>query len=118
MVAKAKYRKGMLTGKRPLLLAKGEYHKAEHLDAAQIDAKFKNADFGFSCLHYSVSEASESLSVAVLNKRGVACSVRVRTIDAEAKAGSDYEAVDEEVHFAKGEATKYVKVVIIDDDNW
>jgi hypothetical protein len=30
MLGKAKYRKGMLTGKRPLLLAKGEYHKAEH----------------------------------------------------------------------------------------
>lgn len=30
MLGKAKYRKGMLTGKKPLLLAKGEYHKAEH----------------------------------------------------------------------------------------
>ena len=54
----------------------------------------KNENFGFKCLHYSVSEASGSLKIAIKNKRKVANTVRVCTIDAEAKAGEDYEKVD------------------------
>jgi hypothetical protein len=30
----------------------------------------------------------------------------------------DYEAVDEVLVFANGEETKYIKVIINDDDNW
>jgi len=39
----------------------------------------------------------------VLNKSGAAGKVRVCTIDDAAKAGEDYEAVDTELVFAKGE---------------
>lgn len=41
-----------------------------------------------------MSEASGSLKIAVLNKRKTPGRVRVITIDAEAKAGDDYEKVD------------------------
>ena len=44
--------------------------------------------------------------------------VRVRTIDAEAKAGEDYKEVDTILSFAKGERQKFFEVVIFDDDNW
>ena len=40
------------------------------------------------------------------------------TIDAEAKAGDDYEKVDEVLDFRAGEAVKYIEVIINDDDNW
>ena len=39
--------------------------------AENIDASLKNDDFGFNCLHYSVSEASGSLQIMVLNKKGL-----------------------------------------------
>ena len=78
----------------------------------------KNEYFGFKCLHYSVSEASGSLKIAVLNKKKTEGSVRVITIDAEAKAGDDYEAVDKILVFKAGEAIKYIEVTINDDDNW
>jgi hypothetical protein len=55
----------------------------------------KNEKFGFNCLHYSVSEASGNLQIMILNKKKIEGSVRVLTIDAEAKAGEDYNAVDE-----------------------
>jgi len=63
----------------------------------------KNKDFGFKCLHYSVSEASESLHVHVINKSGEACSIRVKTMDGEATAGNDYAAFDDVINFSKGE---------------
>lgn len=62
-----------------------------------------NERFGFKCLHYSVSEASGSLKIAVLNKKRTAGKVRVVTIDAEAKAGDDYEKVDEILDFKNGQ---------------
>jgi hypothetical protein len=39
----------------------------------------------------------------VLNKSGKAGKVRVKTIDAEAKAGDDYKAVDHIMEFSNGE---------------
>jgi solute carrier family 8 (sodium/calcium exchanger) len=54
----------------------------------------------------------------VLNKKRSAGSVRVYTIDAEAKAGDDFEKVDEVVTFNKGETHKFITVIINDDDNW
>lgn len=53
----------------------------------------------------------------VLNKKKVEGKVRVITIDAEAKAGDDYEKVDEVISFAKGETHKFVNLIINDDDN-
>lgn len=42
----------------------------------------------------------------------------MQTIDAEAKAGDDYEAVAETLNFNKGETSKMISVKINDDDNW
>ena len=44
--------------------------------------------------------------------------VFVRTIDAEAKAGKDYEKVEETIEFKAGESSKFIEVTINDDDNW
>ena len=83
-----------------------------------MDDKDKNDHFGFNCLHYSVSEASGSLSVMILNKFKIADRVRVKTIDAEAKAGHDYDAFDKVISFKNGEAKQFVDIKINDDDNW
>jgi len=69
-------------------------------------------------LHYSISEASGSLRIVVLNKAGGACRVRVVTEDAEAKAIKDFEPIDKILEFKAGESTGVVEVVIKDDDNW
>lgn len=44
----------------------------------------------------------------ILNKKGVAGSVRARTIDAEAIAGEDYEAFDDIVTFKQGEKHRFI----------
>ena len=59
LIGRIKYRKqvnNMMTGKRPVL-AKFEKIKLEHAHAKDIDESLKNPDFGFKCLHYSVSES-------------------------------------------------------------
>lgn len=40
------------------------------------------------------------------------------TEDQEAKAGEDYEHLDEVLEFQAGEESLQVEVFIIDDDNW
>jgi len=120
LVGRIKYRKAvgnLLTGKRPVV-AKGEILRQEHAHAELLDEKVKNPNFGFKCLHYSVSEASGSIQIHVINKKGQAGKVRVCTIDAEAKAGDDYEEVKETLEFKQGETTKFITVKIRDDDNW
>lgn len=44
--------------------------------------------------------------------------MRVKTIDAEAKAGHDYEAFEKIISFNSGQAKEFVDIKIIDDDNW
>jgi len=56
--------------------------------------------------------------IHVLNKEKKAGSVRVATIDKEAKAGDDYDAVDTILQFRDGEEKHYIEVRINDDDNW
>lgn len=120
MLGRIKYRKqvgNLMSGKRDIV-QKGEVIKQEHAHADLIDDKFKNENFGFKCLHYSVSEASGSIQIIVHNKKKTAGTVRVCTIDAEAKAGDDYTEVKENLVFANGEETKFITVKIRDDDNW
>lgn len=117
MISRIKYRKNMLSGKKPII-AKYEKMKLEHAHADQLDETVKNESFGFSCLHYSVSESSGKLTIVIANKKKTAGNVRACTIDGDAKAGEDYGAFDGVIQFAKGESTKTIDVQINDDDNW
>ena len=91
----------------------------EQISKLKLDLeKLKNENFGFKCLHYSVSEASGHITIIVLNKTGFAGRVRVKTINDLAKAGDDYEAVDEVLVFAQGQKQTSFDVTINDDDNW
>jgi len=120
MIKRIQYRKAVqqsFLGKKPVI-AKGEVFKRENTLAKGLDEKSKHELFGFNCLHYSVSEASGTLNVMVLNKAKGPARVRFTTVDAEAQAGKDYERVDVVLEFSKGEAHKFVTIPIVDDDNW
>lgn len=120
MISRIKYRKQLntfMTGKRPVV-AKHEKMKLEHAHADQLEERARNDDFGFACLHYSVSESSGKLPIQILNKKRDKAAVRVATLDGDAKAGEDYAPYDEVIYFAKGEYSKYVEIGIHDDDDW
>lgn len=81
MISRMKYRREVqknFTGNRPAI-KKHEIVKKEHEHAEFLEARNRNPRFGFSCLHYSVSEGSGSLVVEVLNKSGKEGAVRVVT---------------------------------------
>ena len=42
----------------------------------------------------------------------------VRTKDGDAQEELDYKAIDQEVHFKKGQSEEIVSVQIVDDDGW
>jgi hypothetical protein len=64
----------------------------------------ENPDFGFKCLHYSVTESAGNVEITVKRKRNTApeC-IGVRTQDGTAKAPKDYGAVDQKVMFKLGQ---------------
>ena len=68
LCGRIKYRKqvGMVGKQKPI--SKGQVIKTELKSADDILDKHKNDNFGFQCLHYSVSEASGSICIQVLNK--------------------------------------------------
>lgn len=106
-----------MTCKKPVV-AKGEILKFEHVQASHLADKDRNPEFGFRCLHYSVSEGSGHIRIYIENKLKQAKSIIVRTIDAEAVAGEDFEGVDELIHFKNGQAETYIEIKIFDDDAW
>lgn len=72
LIKRIKYRKQVgnyMAGKRQVI-AKGEIFKQEHAHAEHLEEHQKNKDFGFKCLHYSVSEASGHIQIMILNKSG------------------------------------------------
>lgn len=120
LVSRIKYRRqiGNFVGGKRKEIAKYEIIRQEHYKAERLDIALRNKYFGFDCLHYSVSEASGSLKIKILNKTEQAGTVRALTIDAEAKAGEDFEKCDQILTFRQGEKFQYIEVKIIDDDNW
>jgi len=70
----------------------------------------KNPKFGFSCLHYSVSEAAGAIKIKILNKSKAAGSVWVRTKEGDAQPDLDYKHIDEEVVFKSGQVEAEVPV--------
>lgn len=76
--------------------------RKEHLHAEGLDEKDKNPNFGFKCLHYSVSEASGYIRINVDNKKRTSGTVRVCTIDDGAKAGTHYTEVKQNIEFKAG----------------
>jgi hypothetical protein len=102
LVSRLQYRKAVAVGSGRTI-AKGEKFKFEHAHASALEDKSDlNPNFGFKCLHYSISEAFEQIRVPIINKTGQACSVRVATVEGEAKKDKDYISVDRVLKFEKG----------------
>ena len=53
-----------ITGKKQIVKKK-EILKKQHKMASSVDEDKKNSDFGFVCLHYSVSEGSGSIQIVI-----------------------------------------------------
>ena len=53
---------------KKIAVEKGEIFKQEMVSTEFIDDKLKNAEYGFQCLHYSVSEAAKFLNIIIENK--------------------------------------------------
>jgi len=101
------------------VIKKGQVFRKELLHSDKLESAQRNQSYCFPCLHYSVSEGAGYLQVRVSCKTGRSGSVGIRTVDAEATAPKDYQAVDEVLEFKEGKANyKDVKVLIVDDENW
>ena len=105
LVTRLKYRKGVtsnITGKAHIQVSKGEKLRLEHAHADKLAESEINESYGFRCLQYSVSEACGNLEVTVINKKRTVGSVRICTVEGEAKAATastkgDFDAVDQVV---------------------
>ena len=101
VVKRLQYRKGAsgMSAKTPVVAKKSKFTR-EEVNADNLGADIKNPEFGFQCLHYSVSEAVGKIQIPILNKTKNACSVRVKTLGntdtalATATPNEDYESLD------------------------
>lgn len=118
LIERTNFRKAVGLSYKKEAIAKGTILRRENRSADMLDDHQKNPNFGFSCLHYSVSEAAGALRIKVLNKSKIACTVGVRTMDGEAAADDDYIPIDEVIHFKSGQTEAEVAVKILDDDDW
>ena len=104
LISRIDYRKGA-GGLKKLVIAKKQKYSKEGLKAENLGAEMKNPDFGFQCIHYSVSEAIGKIQIPILNKTKNACKVRVKTLGntdtalATATPNEDYESIDMEIEF-------------------
>lgn len=118
LIERVGYRQSVAVNYKKEAIAKGAVLRRENKSASRIEEHLKNSHFGFSCLHYSVSEAAGLLRIKILNKSKIAATVHVRTVNGDAVAGDDYEPIDEEVNFKSGQSEAEVAVRIIDDEGW
>ena len=87
--------------------------------ASDYDKAVKHPDYGFTCLHMSVSESIGAVGVTILNKnKNHAGAIGVRTRDDTATAGDDFVKVDSEINFKVGDKKDTVSITIIDDHGW
>jgi hypothetical protein len=91
----------------------------------KLDDSEANPDYGFKCIHYSVSESAEKVEVIVVRKRvdvGIE-QLGIRTVDDTAKDPKDYKKTEEIVKSGQFEKTgdlyTYMFTVpIVNDDEW
>ena len=102
LIERTNFRKAVGISYKKEAIAKGTILRRENKSADMLDDHQKHPKFGFSCLHYSVSEAAGALRIKILNKSKIACTVGVRTQDGEAAANDDYIPIDEIINFKSG----------------
>ena len=94
LIERINHRKAVAVNYRREAIAKYQIIRRENKSASTLQDNQKNPNFGFSCLHYSVSEAAGTLRIKILNKTKAAGEVHVKTVDGDAKAGDDFHAID------------------------
>ena len=67
--------------------------------ADNYDKDQRNTQWGFKCLHLSVSEANAIAAITIENKQGAAGKITVRTRDDTATAPEDYKEFNETLTF-------------------
>ena len=118
LIERVGYRQAVSVNSKKEAIAKGAVLRRENKSASRIDDALKNTKFGFSCLHYSVSEAAGALRIKVFNKSKSAGSVHFRTVDGDAVAGEDYVENIDKLEFKSGQSEAEIVVQIIDDEGW
>ncbi len=121
MLPRLQYRKqvaNFISGKKDIVIRKGDVLRKQGPSAETLDKSKRNPDYGFQCLHYSVSEGSGYIEILIVNKEMVGGKVGVRTVEGDAKGGEDYVELDTILEFGKGQSELPVRVTINDDDEW
>jgi solute carrier family 8 (sodium/calcium exchanger) len=89
-------------------------------DDAEKEKEKKRVKFGWASEQYSFLESVGQAKMVIGRAGPTECraSVRYRTIEGTAKEGNDYDPVDAECVFEKGETEKTIIITIKDDATW
>jgi hypothetical protein len=118
LMKRTMYRKMNAVAQSRPAIKKGEKYRKEHVMAANYDKSQRNLQWGFKCLHLSVSEANHVASITIENKQGIKGEITVKTRDDTATAPDDYEAIDTLLQFKSGEKSKTIEINIVNDNGY
>jgi solute carrier family 8 (sodium/calcium exchanger) len=99
------------------IVPKGAVIRRENRMATTLEEKDRNPNFGFTCLHHSVSEGARYVRIKI-EKKGNVDKVGVRTKDGDAISGKDYGLLNEIMEFKQGKKVAEVQITIFDDEQW
>ena len=81
--------------------------------------KNENAKIGFKCTHYSVTESSKVIKIAIVKKVvSEEVQVGIRTINGTASSPNYYKHINETITMGSGETEKQIEIEIIDNEEW
>lgn len=106
----------ILRSKRDFVILKGQVGQSEH-DVENKQKLVMNTEIGFKCLHYSITESSGVVRVAIENFLGKPQTVGCKTKGDTAVEDDDFVPLDVHVTIP-GKSTKSVEIEIINDDGW
>jgi len=102
---------------KEFLEIKGQKFQMENQPSAPVMQE--NELIAFKCLHYSVTESAGMIAISILKKSpNTDFTFGVRSKEGTAKAGKDFEEIDEVVTMKKRETEKTMEIKIHDNEEW
>ena len=81
--------------------------------------KNENAKIGFKCTHYSVTESSKVIKIAIVKKvLSEEVQFGIRTINGTATSPNYYEHFQDTISMGSGETEKQIEIIILDNEEW
>jgi hypothetical protein len=108
---------GTLGANKEFIKLKGTKGQIDH-GKEKSNIEVENADIGFKCLHYSVTESNGTVEITIVKKVAKDLTLGFRTVPDTAVSPKDYQHCEEIFTLSKKETELKIQIPIVDDEEW